>query len=105
MNINRIPQDLLRLYGGRSQGVGGGGDAAGASGSGNVDDAATTARGDGLVLSEGAAALGRAITVARSAPDIREALVSELRQQVLSGTYQHADEAVARRLLAQDSAD
>jgi flagellar biosynthesis anti-sigma factor FlgM len=50
-------------------------------------------------LSEEARAIARAEAAARSAPDVREELVNELRQQVRSGTYQTKDEQVARRLL------
>jgi anti-sigma28 factor (negative regulator of flagellin synthesis) len=35
----------------------------------------------------------------KAAPDEREALVSQLREQVQAGAYQPQDEAVARRML------
>lgn len=101
MNLNRIQQDLLRLYGGRAQGARSGAQtpASGAGGASAADEAAAGGtRADDVVLSDAAGALRRAMGVARSAPDVREALVEGLRSQVQAGTYRVPDEALARRL-------
>jgi flagellar biosynthesis anti-sigma factor FlgM len=100
MNIDRIQSDLIRLYGGRSQGVRGGstGSSSNAAAASGADDAGA-ARGDGLVLSDRATAVSQAFSFAKAAPDVRDELVSQLRDQVRAGTYQPNDEAVAQRLL------
>lgn len=99
MNIDRIQSELIRLYGGRSQGVRGGGPAQGPAESRGADDSAGAARSDGFELSEGAAVLRRASAAVTGSPDVRESLVTQLRDQVQGGTYRPADNAVARRLL------
>jgi flagellar biosynthesis anti-sigma factor FlgM len=96
MNLNRIQQDLVRLYGGRSPGVRGGNTPK--PGSAGAEDV-PAARGDDVVLSESASALRAALARARSASDIREAYVAELRSQVQAGTYRVPAEALSRRLL------
>lgn len=103
MNIDRVNQNAASgVYGKRTNRAGEVG-AAGAPGAAGGAPAARTrgrsARADGVLLSDQARAIARAETAARSAPDVREELVAELRQQVRSGTYQIKDEQVARRLL------
>jgi hypothetical protein len=68
------------------------------------DDAGKT-RGDGLVLSDRASAIGRLFGVVKAAPDERAGLVSQLREQVRTGTYQPNDQAVAARMLGLTSAE
>jgi flagellar biosynthesis anti-sigma factor FlgM len=95
MNMNRIQQDLVRLYGGRPSGVRGGHTPSRAAG--GAEEAAAT-RGDDVVLSESASALRTAFGLARSASDVRAAYVAELRSQVQAGTYHVPAEALAKRL-------
>jgi flagellar biosynthesis anti-sigma factor FlgM len=100
MNIDRIQSELIRLYGGRPQGVRGGtARPAGESAAGGAPDAATAPRADGVVLSDRAGAVARLFGVVQSLPDVREELVAELREAVQSGSYEPRDEEVARRLL------
>jgi flagellar biosynthesis anti-sigma factor FlgM len=98
MNVDRIQSELIRLYGGRSQNVRGG--------SSNPTPGPLTAGGDvgstdadSVALSERASSIARLFGVAKAAPDVREALVTQLREQVRAGTYQPNDQAVAGRLL------
>ena len=97
MNLNRIQQDLVRLYGGRTQGARGTGKTP--SHAAGADDATSSTRSDDVVLSEGASALRAAFGHAKAAPDVREARVAELRSQIQAGTDRVSDEALARRLL------
>ena len=99
MNVDRIQSELIRLYGGRSQNVRSGGKTPGAEPLASSDDGGATPSSDGLVLSDRASAISRLFGVVKASPDEREALVSQLREQVQTGTYQPQDEAVARRLL------
>jgi flagellar biosynthesis anti-sigma factor FlgM len=96
VNIDRVSQNLASgAYGLRGKRTG---EAADPSG---VDQAArreAPASGDGLSLSEQGRSLSRAQAAVRAAPDVREALVERLRQQVQSGTYQPKDEEIARLL-------
>jgi flagellar biosynthesis anti-sigma factor FlgM len=98
MNVDRIQSQLIRLYGGRSQNVRGG-SAKSAPGplTTGVDAGSTDA--DSVALSDRASSIARLFGVAKGAPDVREALVTQLREQVRSGAYQPNDQAVARRLL------
>ena len=98
MNIDRIQSELVRLYGGRSQNVRSGGQSPGAESLASSGEAGATPS-DGLVLSDRASAISRLFGIVKAAPDDREALVSQLREQVQNGTYQPNDQAVARRLL------
>lgn len=106
MNIDRIQSELIRLYGGRSQSVRGGGSRPGsdAAAAGGAQDAGTT-RADGLALSDRASAIGRLFGTVKTAPDVRDGVVAQLRQQVQSGAYQPNDRAVAQRLLGLTGAD
>ena len=97
MNLNRIQQDLVRLYGGRTQGARGTGKTPNPAAA--ADDVASSARSDDVVLSDGASALRAAFGHAKAAPDVREARVAELHSQVQAGTYRVSPEALARRLL------
>lgn len=56
-------------------------------------------RADGATLSTAAQDLLRARHAAQDAPEVRAALVAELRQQVQSGTYQVDEQSLAQRLL------
>lgn len=105
MNIDGIQSELMRLYGGRSQGVRGGGAAGAPSEAGGADRPGGTGRTDGFVLSQEAAFVRRLAGVVATLPDVRESLVSALQSQVRAGTYQPADEAVARQLLGLGVAD
>lgn len=100
MNVDRIQSELMRLYGGRSQGVRGGstGPASDAAATSGTDDVGS-APADGLVLSDRATAVSRMFGLVKAAPDVRAGLVNQLRDQVQAGSYQPNDEAVARRLL------
>ena len=98
MNVDRIQSELIRLYGGRSQNVRGG--------NSNPAPGPLTAGGDvgstdadSVALSDRGSSIARLFGVTKGAPDVREGLVSQLRQQVQAGTYQPNDQAVARRLL------
>ena len=62
-----------------------------------VDAGATDV--DSVALSVRASSLARLFGVAKEAPDVREGLVAQLREQVSDGTYQPNDRAVAGRLL------
>lgn len=104
MNIDRIQSELIRLYGGRSQSVRGGGSRPGSAAAGGAQDAGTT-RADGLALSDRASAIGRLFGTVKTAPDVRDGVVAQLRQQVQSGAYQPNDRAVAQRLLGLTGAD
>lgn len=98
MNLNRIQQDLVRLYG-RSQNVRGAGPKSAPGAAGAEDSAQAAQRSDDVVLSETAATLRRTMGAVASAPDVREAFVAELKGRVQSGNYRVADEALARRIL------
>ena len=98
MNVDRIQSELIRLYGGRSQNV--------RSGSSNPAPGPVTAGADvgstdadSVALSDRATSIARLFGVVKAAPDVREALVTQLREQVRAGTYQPNDRAVAGRLL------
>ena len=98
MNVDRIQSELIRLYGGRSQNVRGG-NAKPASEPLTAGAEAGSADADSVALSDRASSIARLFGVAKGAPDVREALVTQLREQVRSGAYQPNDQAVARRLL------
>ena len=96
MNIDRVNQNLASGASGKRTGRAGdaGGDAAstgGVSGAG--------AKSDGVLLSDQARAVARAQAATRAAPDVREQLVAELREQIRNGTYQIDDEAIVNRIL------
>jgi flagellar biosynthesis anti-sigma factor FlgM len=98
MNVDRIQSELMRLYGGRSQNVrGGGSNPAPGSLTPGVDAGSTDV--DSVALSDRASSLARLFGVAKEAPDVREGLVAQLRSQLRDGTYQPNDSAVAGRLL------
>jgi flagellar biosynthesis anti-sigma factor FlgM len=101
MNIDRIQSQLVRLYGGRAQGARGS-DQAGASGGTNAEDGSVRGTGDELTLSSEATSARRLASVVASAPEVRDQLVEELRNQVRAGTYLPNDEAVAHALLQGD---
>src|SRR5438094_10266919 len=98
MNVDRIQSELIRLYGGRSQNVrGGNSKTAPEPLTAGADVGSTDA--DSVALSDRASSIARLFGVAKEAPDVREALVTQLREQVRDGTYQPNDRAVAGRLL------
>ena len=100
MNIDRIQSQLIRLYGGRAQGTRSS-DQPGATSGPNAEEG-PRATGDEFTLSPEASSAMRLANVVASAPDVREKLVEELRNQVRAGTYQPNDEAVAQALLQGD---
>ena len=69
------------------------------SGAANAKAKNAASRADGASLSPAAQELLRARRATQEAPDVRAALVAELRQQVQSGTYQVDEHALAKRLL------
>src|SRR5688500_15093367 len=98
MNIDRLNQNLASgAYGTRTGRAGDAGATAGASSTGGAAGAA--AKSDGVLLSDQARAVARAQAAVRAAPDVREQLVAELREQIKNGTYQIDDEAVVSRIL------
>jgi negative regulator of flagellin synthesis FlgM len=99
MNIDRLNQNLASgAYGKRAGRAGEAGAAAGGSSStGGASGAA--AKSDGVLLSDQARAVARAQAAVRAAPDVREQLVAELREQIQNGTYQIDDEAIVNRIL------
>jgi flagellar biosynthesis anti-sigma factor FlgM len=98
MNVDRIQSELIRLYGGRSQNVRSGASNPAPEPSTTGADVGLTDA-DSVALSDRASSITRLFGVAKAAPDTREGLVTQLRQQVRAGTYQPNDQAVARRLL------
>ena len=98
MNIDRLNQNLASgAYGKRT---GRAGDASAAGGSSSAGGASGAgAKSDGVLLSDQARAVARAQAAVRAAPDVREQLVAELREQIQNGTYQIDDEAVVNRIL------
>jgi flagellar biosynthesis anti-sigma factor FlgM len=98
MNIDRIQSELIRLYGGRSQNVRSGKSNPASESLTTTGDAGTTGA-DSVALSDRATSIARLFGTVKDAPDVREGLVSQLREQVRAGTYQPNDEGVARRLL------
>src|SRR5438132_8226389 len=100
MNIDRVNQNLAAgAYGakraGKSDKAKDAGEASSAGG------AAGASLNDGVELSDQARFVARVNAAVRTAPDVRENLVAELRQRVQDGTYQVDDAAVAERLLAE----
>ena len=102
MSINRINQELMRLYGNRAGQAREGGKADGA---GPTSEATTdasrpgAARGDSVALSGRVRELRRVVDIVRNLPDIREERVAELRQQIQDGSYQVPEEGLASRLM------
>ena len=99
MNIDRIQSELVRLYGGRTQGTRGTRGPNATNSAGGDDQSGVRSTGDDFTLSSEASSARRLASVASAAPDVREQLVENLRSQVQAGTYQPNDEAVAQRLL------
>ena len=91
INANRVAQQVAQLYGQRSQSV-----ENGSAKSGRVGSASTR---DEVQLSEEARALQQLATAAAQAPDVDEARVEALRQQVEAGTYEVPIEALVNKLL------
>ena len=98
MELNRIQQDLVRLYGGRTQGTRGPSQRQ-VPPSGSNDEAQSASRSDDVVLSDTAGAMRAAFGPVRSAPDVREAFVAELKSRVQAGNYRVPEDVLARRLL------
>jgi negative regulator of flagellin synthesis FlgM len=98
MNIERVNQNAASgAYGKRTNRTGEVGAAAGAGPTQGARGASAPT--DGVQHSDAARAIARAETAARSAPEVREELVAELKQQIQSGRYKIQDEQIARRLL------
>lgn len=98
MELNRIQQDLVRLYGGRSQGARGPTGRPGQPSTAS-DDAQGLSRSDDVVLSDTAGAMRAAFSHVRSAPDVRETFVAELKSRVQAGDYRVPEDVLARRIL------
>jgi anti-sigma28 factor (negative regulator of flagellin synthesis) len=98
VELNRIQQDLVRLYGGRSQGTRGPTGRQGPPGTAN-DEAQGASRADDVVLSDAAGAMRAAFSHVKSAPDVRETFVAELHSRVQSGDYRVPEDVLARRIL------
>ncbi|MBI2941537.1 MAG: flagellar biosynthesis anti-sigma factor FlgM [Chloroflexi bacterium] len=94
MNVDRLRNDLIRLYGGRSSSA----REAGAAGAGRAEQGAAPTRGDSVSLSPQLRELRRILHVIRRLPDVREERVAQLRQQIADGTYRINDEQIARAL-------
>ena len=99
MNIDRLNQNLAGGAYGKRTGRAGDASAAGGSSSSAGGAAAAGAKSDGVLLSDQARAVARAQAAVRSAPDVREQLVNELREQIQNGTYRIDDEAIVNRIL------
>jgi negative regulator of flagellin synthesis FlgM len=98
MNIDRINQNAAQgAYGKRTQRTGEVGATPAAGPTARVRGGSAPA--DGVQLSDQARAIARAEAAARAAPDVREELVADLKQQIASGRYKIQDEQIARRLL------
>ena len=93
-----MQSEAARLYANRAQQSRGNGSARRA-GESEGTDAPTAPRGDEFEMSQGASAIRQLTGIAAAAPDVREALVNELKGQVQAGTYKPNDEAVVRNLL------
>jgi len=98
MNVDRIQSELIRLYGGRSQNVRGGTSKPATEPSTTAGETGASGT-DSVALSDRASSIARLFGTVKEAPDVREGLVTQLREQVQAGTYQPNDQAVARRLL------
>ena len=98
MNIDRMQSEAARLYASRAQQSRANGPA-GRAGESEGPDAASAPRSDEFEMSQGASLIRKMTGVAAAAPDVREALVNELKSQVQAGTYKPNDEAVVRNLL------
>lgn len=96
MNIDRLNQNLAS--GAYTKRTGRAGDA-GSAGASSASGRSAGAKSDGILLSDQARAVARAQAAVRAAPDVREQLVAELREQIQNGTYQIDDEAVVNRIL------
>lgn len=72
-------------------------------GANRADGSANAGRADGVEVSEQARSVQRAEAAVRSAPDVREELVADLRSHVQDGSYEPKDEQVARRLIRGES--
>jgi flagellar biosynthesis anti-sigma factor FlgM len=95
VNIDRVSQNLASgAYGLRGKRTNEAGDPSG------VDSPAASSApsADALSLSSEGRALARAQSAVRAAPDVREALVERLRQEVQSGRYVTKDVEIARLL-------
>jgi flagellar biosynthesis anti-sigma factor FlgM len=99
MELNRIQQDLVRLYGGRTQGTRGPNARQAPSPSAASDDAQGASRTDDVVFSDTAGAMRAAFGSVKSAPDVREAFVAELKGRVQAGNYSVPEDVLAKRLL------
>jgi negative regulator of flagellin synthesis FlgM len=103
MNIDRVNQNLAAgAYGAkRANRTDKGKDAGEASSAGGASGPSLS---DGVELSDQARLVARVNAAVNGAPDVREALVAELRQRIQAGTYRVDDDALARRLLAEGEA-
>ena len=99
MELNRIQQDLVRLYGGRAQGTRGPNARQAPPASAANDEAQSASRSDDVVFSDTAGAMRAAFGAVRSAPDVREAFVTELKSRVQAGNYRVPEDVLAKRLL------
>jgi flagellar biosynthesis anti-sigma factor FlgM len=96
MSIDRVNQNIASGAYAKRTGRAGDASSAGAS---SAAAGSAGAKADGVLLSDQARAVARAQAAVRSAPDVREQLVSELREQIRNGTYRIDDEAIVNRIL------
>src|SRR5438105_1605558 len=91
MNINRLGQELQRLYGANNPSIR---DSEGTpqvpTGQANATDATsgTGAPGDSFQASGPIRDLARVLQIVKATPDVRADRVASLRQQISSGSYQ-----------------
>jgi negative regulator of flagellin synthesis FlgM len=97
MNIDKVNQNVASGAYAKRAGRAGDANSAGASSAGGA--AGAGAKSDGVLLSDQARAVARAQAAVRAAPDVREQLVAELREQIQNGSYQIDDEAIVNRIL------
>ena len=103
MNIDRVNQNLAAgAYGARrASRTDKGKEGSEASSAGGASSASPN---DGVELSDQARLAARVNAAVRGAPDVREALVADLRQRIQDGSYRVDDGELARRLLGQGEA-
>ncbi len=98
MNIDRLQSEAARLYASRAQ-QSRGNSSTRRPGESEGTDASSAPRADEFEMSQGASMIRQMTSAASAAPDVRVALVNELRSQVQAGTYRPNDQAVVRNLL------
>src|SRR5437763_15657611 len=98
MNIDRVNQNLAAGAYGAKRSNRSGDAARAAEQGGDLQSTGGAGQTDGVDLSDQARLVGRATAAARGAPDVRDQVVTELRQRIQDGSYQIHDQAVAQKL-------